>query len=217
MLGLTLALLAAPTTAGGAAAVASGDEITPINQLPSAHAHRSGIVVGFSLGGGVAGASGYPNVAADVGNPALYSASGFMVGTYESLFVMGALSDYVSFGFWFGHGIFKNSDFRSSGNGGGLRLEGFPLVDLVPSLQGLGLLAQFGVGSGNLTSKPNLPGAAGTQSFGGAGVFYEWSFGLVIGGHFAGGPSLEYDAIWSRPFERHGLVASLRLVFYGGP
>jgi hypothetical protein len=39
----------------------------------------------------------------------------------------------------------------------------------------------------------------------------------VLGGHFGVGPSLEYDAIFSRSFEQHGLVASARFVFYGGP
>jgi hypothetical protein len=60
-------------------------------------------------------------------------------------------------------------------------------------------------------------GSAGTQSFIAPGVLYEWSFGKLIGGHFAAGPSLEYDAIFSQSFERHGLVATARFVFYGGP
>ena len=55
------------------------------------------------------------------------------------------------------------------------------------------------------------------QSYLGTGAFYEWSFGSLFGGHFGIGPSVEYDAIWSQPFERHGLVASARIVFYGGP
>jgi hypothetical protein len=216
MLGPALMLFAAASQAA-AAAVPLGDDITPVTQLPTPHQYRSGLVVGLSLGGGLAGASGYPNNAQDVGNPADYSASGWMLGTYESGFVMGALSDYVSVGFWFGHGVFKNPDFRSSGDGGGLRLEAFPLVGLVPRLQALGVLAQLGVGTGNLQSKPGLPGSSGTQSFVGGGAFYEWAFGPLFGGHLGAGPSVEYDAIWSRPFERHGMVASLRLVFYGGP
>jgi hypothetical protein len=50
------------------------------------------------------------------------------------------------------------------------------------------------------------------------GIFHEWSVGIMRGGaHIGVGPSLEYDAIWSQPFERHGLVGSVRLAFYGGP
>ena len=217
MLGPALTLFAAASQAA-AAAVPLGDDITPVTQLSTPHEYRSGLVVGLSLGGGLAGASGYPNDAQDVGNAADYSASGWMLGTYESVFVMGALSDYVSVGFWFGHGVFRNADFRSNGDGAGLRLEAFPLVGLVPRLHGLGVLAQLGVGTGDLQSKPpGLPESSGTQSFVGGGAFYEWAFGPIFGGHLGAGPSLEYDAIFSRPFERHGMVGSLRLVFYGGP
>ena len=80
------------------------------------------------------------------------------------------------------------------------------------------MLANVGIGSGKLTaSAPGYPQAGGTQSYGGIGIFHEWAFGHFIGGHFAAGPALEFDAIWSQPFEQHGLVASGRLVFYGGP
>jgi hypothetical protein len=213
---LTLLVFAAASQAA-AAAVPTGD-VTPVTDLPSSRQYRSGIVVGLTFGGGLAGASGYPNNSLEIGDPAYYSSSGFMGGTSASLFVLGALSDYVSVGFFYLHGSFRNGDWRSSGDGGGLRLEGFPLVGLVPALHGLGLLAQFGLGSGNLDAvAAGYPGSNGTQSFGGAGAFYEWPLLHVLGGHVDLGPSLEYDAIWSPSFERHGLVASARLVFYGGP
>jgi len=212
----TVALFAAPSQTA-AAAIPLGESVTPVTELPSAHQVRSGLVVGLSLGAGIGGASGYPNNSSDIGNPADYSAAGWMLGTTESVFVMGALSDTFSFGFLFSHGLFKNSDFSSTGDGVGFRIEAFPLVGLVPRLQGLGLLGQFGVGAGNLVARPpGLPEAQGTQSFGGAGVFYEWSFGRKGGAHIGLGPGLEYDAIGSRPFESHGLVGSVRMAFYSG-
>jgi hypothetical protein len=204
-------------TAAAAAAVPIGDRPTSPD-LDVAPRLRSGIVIGLSLGAGVAGASGYPNASSDIGDPAFYSASGFMTGTNGTIFVMGALADYLNFGFWFGSGSFRNGDWRSSGGAAGLRVEAFPLVALFPRLAGLGLLGQFGIGGANLTSSnPVHPEASGVQSFLGTGAFYEWAFGSLFGGHFGVGPSLEYDATWSRPFERHGLVASARIVFYGGP
>jgi hypothetical protein len=201
-----------------AAAVPTGESVTPVTELPSSHLYRSGLVIGFSLGLGLSGASGYPNNASDIGNEADYSASGFMLGATESIFLMGALSDYVSFGFMFNHGRTKNGDFYSNTDGVGFRIEGYPLVSLGPRWQGLGAMAQLGFGTGDLVSKPpNLPEAEGTQSFGGAGIFYEWRVGVMrSGGHIGIGPSLEYDAVWSQPFEYHGLVASLRLAFYSG-
>jgi hypothetical protein len=201
-----------------AAAVPMGESVTPVTELMSAHQYRSGLLVGFSLGAGVGGASGYPNNSSEIGNPADYSSSGWMHGTSESIFLMGALSDYLSFGFLFSHGLFRNSDFYSNGDGVGLRIEAFPLVGLVPRLESLGVLGEFGVGVGDLVSKPpGLPESDGTQSFAAGGAFYEWAVGFMRGGaHIGVGPSLEYDAIWSKAFESHGLVASLRVAFYTG-
>ncbi len=211
-------LVFAAASQGAAAALPTGDGVTPVTQLTAAHQYRSGIAVGLSLGAGLGSASGYPNNSQDIGNPAYYSAGGFMAGGVGQLFLMGALSDYLSFGFWFGHTSLRNPDWTSNGNGGGFRIEVFPLVGWVPALHGLGVLANLGIGSGSLDSThAGLNSANGTQSFGGIGLFHEWAFAFTGAGHFAFGPALEFDAIWSQPFEQHGLVASARLAFYGGP
>ena len=212
MLALVLA-----TTGAAAAAVATGDRPTSPDLDVEARI-RSGVVIGLSLGAGAAGASGYPNSSSEIGDPAFHSSSGFMTGTSATIFIMGAIADYLNFGFWFGSANFRNGDWRSSGGGGGLRVEVFPLAIAYPRLAGLGVLGQFGIGGANLqSSNPAHPEASGVQSYLAAGTFYEWSFASLLGGHFAFGPSVEYDAMWSQPFERHGLVASARIVFYGGP
>ncbi len=215
---LSHAIVLALSQGATASAVPTGDAVTPVTDLPSSQRYRGGLVVGLSLGAGLSGASGYPNNSSDIGNYADYSSSGFMFGATESIFIMGALSDYVSFGFMFNHARVKNSDFYANTDGVGFRIEGYPLVGIAPRWQGLGAFAQFGLGTGDLVSKPpNLPEADGTQSFGAAGIFYEWSLGMrPSGAHMGVGPSLEYDAVWSRPYEYHGLVASLRLAFYTG-
>jgi hypothetical protein len=214
---LWLVFATTTATTGAPAAIPTGPLVSP-NDLVAPHRLRSGVVIGVTLGGGLVGASGYPNDVSKIGDRNQYSASGWMLGTAESLFVMGALTDYLSVGFWYAHAAAGNGDFRSSGDGGGLRVEAFPLTAFLPWLSGVGAVGQFGLGTGNLAlKKPGFPTAEGTQSFCGAGVFYEWSFAHVLGGHFGAGPNLEYDAIFSQPFERHGLIASARLVFYGGP
>lgn len=213
-----LPLVFAAASQAAAAAIPTGGSASTVNDLPAAHAYRSGLVVGLSYGLGMGGASGYPNNSQDIGNPADYSASGLMAGSYSQLYVLGAFSDYVSFGFWLGSGQLRNTDATADALGIGFRLELFPLVGLVPKLQGLGILANLGLGSGQIVWKnPALPEAQGTQSFGGIGLFHEWSFGHLLGGHFAIGPVLEFDAVWSQPFEQHGLLASARITFYGGP
>jgi hypothetical protein len=215
---VSLAFAAAVSPGAAATAVPTGAELTPVAQLSVPHKYRSGLVVGLSLGAGLGGASGYPNNSQDIGNSADYSASGWMTGGMGQVFVLGALSDYLSFGFWYGHTTLRNGDWHASGDGGGFRVEVFPLVDLVPWLHGLGVFANLGVGGGTLTStNPALPQAQGVQSIGGIGVLQEWSFLGGKWGHFAFGPALEFDAVWSQPFEEHGLVASARLAYYGGP
>jgi hypothetical protein len=215
-----LPLLFAASTGAAAAAVPTGD-VVDATTLSAPHLLRKGLVVGLSLGGGLGGASGYPNNLTQIGNSDYYSASGWLAGTNETIFVMGALTDYFSFGFWFSHALYESPDWHSNSDGGGLRMEVFPFALTLPSvssLAGLGVMAQFGLGSADLISKvTQTPGAMGTQSIAGVGVFYEWAFGHVLGGHFAVGPSLEFDALWSQPMEQHGLVASLRFAFYQKP
>jgi hypothetical protein len=211
-----LPLVLAATAAAAAAIPTDAPPVSPDQDAPAKV--RSGIVLGLSLGGGLAGASGYPNSSSQIGDPAYYSSSGFMMGTNSTLLIMGALADVLNFGFWIGSASFSNDNWRSTGGGGGLRVEAFPFVRLFPRFGGLGLLGQFGIGGANLTSThPGHTEANGVQSYLGTGAFYEWSFGHFLGGHFGAGPSLEYDAMWSQPFERHGLVANARIVFYGGP
>jgi hypothetical protein len=220
--GVALFALAASTPR---LARADGPQLSPVAEsvdLNAPHKLRSGVVMGFSFGAGIGGASGYPNNSLEIGNSDFYSSSGWMGGTGQSFFLMGAIADYLNAGFWGGSASFVNHDWRSSGGGGGIRLEAFPLALWSPfgrpRLTGLGLLAQFGIGSGSLHARSGgYPDSSGTQSFLGVGAFYEWAFGKLLGGHFAAGPSLEYDAIVTTPFERHGLLASGRVVFYGGP
>jgi hypothetical protein len=209
-----------PATAAAAAAVPVGQDSMDSPELNQPAKVRTGIVLGLSLGGGLFGASGYPNASSQINDPRFYSSSGLLGGTADTILVMGAISDSVNFGFWFGGNTSDNGHWQSFAGGGGIRLEIFPLVTLYPTLKGLAVFGSFGIGSGNLRSKAEpdpAPEASGVSSFLGTGAFYEFGFGHFLGGHFGVGPSLEYDAMWSQPFERHGAVASLRLVFYGGP
>jgi hypothetical protein len=206
-------VLLVPTVAGVAGAVEE-----TATTLDSPNARRAGVVVGLNLGYGLAGSSGYPNSATKIDVPAFYSSSDLMSGGGGSLFVMGALADYVSFGLWFGSATYQSADWRSTGFGVGFRVEAFPLYVLVPSLADLGVYTQLGVGSTSLTTKVagNYPSADGAQSFLGAGMFYELLKPQLLGGHLAAGPSAEYDVITSRATERHGALAGVRVVFYGG-
>lgn len=178
---------------------------------------RGGFVLGVFYGAGLASSAGYPNDLNFIGNPNYFAASGLMAGSGGSLFIMGALTDYLSFGFWFGMAIYTNSSWHSRGEGGGLRLELFTLYGLGGAFRDLGVFTQVGIGGTVLdyTLKTGIS-SDGVSSSLGAGVFYEFALVKMLGGHLAAGPSLEYDAIISEPIERHGALLGLRLLWYGG-
>jgi hypothetical protein len=196
------------------AAPASSPDDLPAS-LDVAPKFRNGLVVGFALGAGLGQGGGYPNNSQEIGDPQYHSASGLMPGTGFTFLVLGALTDYLNVGFWYGSSNFRSTDDRVRAFGIGLRVEAFPFAVAYPRLEGLGAFTEFGLGSARLTT-PRAPEAEGTQSYAGVGVFYEWSFAHLLGGHLGVGPSLEYDAAFSRPFDANGFLASGRLVFYGG-
>ncbi len=207
-------VLAAFAISSGARAA---DVVDATTDFDGPATHRRGFILGLSAGFGAIGASGYPNNSTEIGDPTYFGSSGMMAGNGGSLLIMGAISDYVNFGLWFGRQSAQNSDWRSSGGAGGFRVEGFPLFRVYPKLRDLGVFSAFGIGSASLDEKNSTyVGAKGVQSFLGAGVFYEWSLGHLLGGHAAIGPTLEYDSIWSRSIETNGMLLGLRLVWYGG-
>lgn len=177
---------------------------------------RAGVVIGVAPGIGFAGASGYPNNQRLIGNPDFYSQSPLLVGNSTTYFLMGALNDYFSFGPMVNIATFESDKWKSTGIGIGFRAEAFPLVRLVPALADLSIYGQAGVGSTELRAKGDYPSADGTQSFAGIGLHHEFRFFRFLGGHVAGGPFVEYDAIFSTSAERHWASAGLRLAWYGG-
>jgi hypothetical protein len=177
---------------------------------------RNGLVLGFAFGAGLGQGSGYPNNSQEIGDPQYHASSGWMPGSGVTFLVLGALTDYLNVGFWLESSTFRDADNRAGAFGVGLRVEAFPFALAYPRLEGLAAFTDFGVGSAKLTSTAGVTEAQGTQSYIGVGAFYEWAFAHFLGGHFAVGPSLEYDAAFSRPFEASGFLASGRLVFYGG-
>jgi hypothetical protein len=178
---------------------------------------RAGVALGLNYGFGLGSSAGYPNDSSLIGDPDYYSASGLMAGGGDSLFIMGALSDALNFGFWFGSATFANKDWHSTGEGGGFRLEVFPLFSLGRAFRDLAAFTQVGIGGTDLVykGKPNVS-SDGVESFIGVGAFYEFWLCRALGGHLALGPSLEYDAIVTQPIERHGALLGFRFVWYGG-
>jgi hypothetical protein len=180
---------------------------------------RSGLLIGATglLSSGTA--AGYPNQAAQIGDPKYYAAGGVMAGGGVNAFVMAALADVFNFGLYFGYTLVANGDWKSEGLGGGFRLEAFPLYSLVPKLKDLGFFAQFGIGMANLEATRGFyPGSDGVQSYVSIGAFWEFTIArLPKHGHFTVAPSIEYDYVGARSIDRHTAGLGLRVAFYSGP
>jgi hypothetical protein len=177
---------------------------------------RAGIVLGVAPGIAFGGASGYPNNTRLIGNPDFYSESSMLVGASTTYFLMGALTDYVSFGPMVNIASFENDTWKSTGFGVGFRVEAFPLVRLFPRLADTSIYGQAGIGGTELQAKGPFPSADGTQSFAGIGLHHEFRLFRMLGGHLAGGPYAEYDAIFSTSAERHWASIGFRVAWYGG-
>lgn len=182
---------------------------------------RSGVVLGASAGVGFAGSSGYPNNARLLGDPDYYSSSPLLVGWSTSYFLMGALTDYLSFGPLVNIATFESEQWKSTGWALGFRGEVFPLVSIAKRagmdfLADTSAYAQLGFGTTELRAKGPYPTADGSQSFLGLGVHQELRLFRMLGGHAAAGPHLEYDLIRAESAERHWLTVGLRVAWYGG-
>ena len=214
---LALVSLAAALVSASAAAQQPAPETTVEPALRKVAAERrAGLVFGVAPGVAFAGASGYPNNTRLIGNPEFYSESPLLVGHSTTYFLMGAFTDYASFGPMVNIATFESERWKSTGLGIGFRAEVFPLLRLVPTLADTSIYGQAGVGSTELQAKGPFPSADGTQSFAGLGLHHEFRLFKLLGGHFAGGPYVEYDAIFAPGAERHWATIGLRVAWYGG-
>ncbi len=217
-LGLVVWALERPAAADEAPVVAERAPEGPDDPTmrKGAAERRAGVVIGVAPGVAFAGASGYPNNTRLNGNPDFYSESPLLVGHSTTYFLMGALTDYVSFGPMVNVAKFESARWKSTGLGIGFRVEVFPLLRLVPALADTSIYGQAGVGSTELQAKGPFPSADGTQSFAGLGLHHELRFFRMLGGHLSGGPYVEYDAIFAPSAERHWASVGLRVAWYGG-
>ena len=212
---LAAALVSTSARTASAQQAAPDEPVAPALRKVAAE-RRGGVVLGVAPGLAFAGASGYPNNTRLIGNPEFYSESPLLVGHSTTYFLMGAFTDYASFGPMVNIATFESEKWKSTGLGIGFRAEIFPLLRLVPRLADTSIYGQAGVGSTELQAKGAFPSADGTQSFAGLGLHHEFRLFKLLGGHFAGGPYVEYDAIFAPGAERHWASLGLRVAWYGG-
>lgn len=208
----------APVTQPAAASNARRADATATSSDIDAPAQRrSGVVFGLTAGIGTLDVSGYPNSASTLGDPSYQLSSGPVFGYGGRVFFMGALADTFNFGLWFGGMSGEGSTAKTSAQGGGFRVEAFPLYSVSPALRDLGVIAQLGVGTAKADAKKTTLSVDGTESFLGAGVLYELTRDRLVGLNATTGLTLEYQYVTSQSIASHGVLLGARVAFYGGP
>jgi hypothetical protein len=181
---------------------------------------RNGLILGASFGIGLASAAGYPNDVLFDKNPDFYASTPALFGYGVNFMAMGALTSYVNVGVFGGYAAFENSNWKSVGGGGGLRIEAYPLIAVCPCVipakitNHLGVYGQFGIGA--VSTDVKRPGryetVGGVESILSGGAFYEFWLGKL----FSAGPDMRYEVITSRTSDRNSFLLGLRFAFYPG-
>ncbi|MFZ5891610.1 MAG: hypothetical protein ACOY0T_11205 [Myxococcota bacterium] len=173
---------------------------------------RSGFTASAGLGMGLGSATGYPNSLSKQDNPLYESSIGAGFGSTWSLWIGGALRDWFIFGLGTqGFGA-SSGDLKASGGAFILHVEAFPLWSLGGRFRDLSAFTEFG--AGGLTIEGGREKAdGGLVSVLGLGVNYE----LFRWGHFALGPTLASNYMYSDSITAYGVFGGLRTTFYGGP
>jgi hypothetical protein len=210
--------IAASSTSAPAQA-ASGDkknlEKAPDATTAKPHgesSRRAGVVLGFSLGGGLGFGSGYPNDAKYIDNESYRGATGALPGYGWNLFVLGAISRDINVGFWGGTSAFENANWKSRASGGGLRVEAFPFGGLVAALRNTALYTNLGIGStkSELKLAGNYAALAGTQSFIAVGAFHEFH----VTQRFTLAPDARFEAVVTRAGAHSAFIVGVRVAFH---
>jgi hypothetical protein len=173
---------------------------------------RSDFTIGTSGGLSLGKASGYPNEIDKIDDPAHKSNTKFALGSGGLIWLGVAFNDYVSFGLGMGSVSLKANDREASAGLFAFHLDAYPLFDLDPSLQDLGVFGNFGTGPLKITGGPEQADG-GLLAYVEGGAVYE-RFRLW---RIAFGPTVSVIHMWSDSAKLTGALVGARVVFYGGP
>jgi hypothetical protein len=212
VLGLVVCVLAWPSGVAEAAAPGGQDTPSMLTYQPPKVKRRDGFMVGVSLGAGLAGYAGYPNVAGQIGDPNYLSQSGPLFGYAVTFWGGGALRDWLTVGL--------GASIASAGAGstqGGissaiLHLEVYPFFPWGGPYQDLGFAFDGGLGGGALLQTASSPDplGAGSTSHVALTAFYE----PLRFGPFSAGPTLTYAHDFSMTMQVSQATLGLRCTGY---
>ena len=173
---------------------------------------RSDFTAGVTVGMLVGSAAGYPNKIGQLDNPD-YRASTSAIGAGTMIWVGGAMKDWLTLGVGADFSRMKGGDMLASGGGALFRVEAYPLFYRGGPWRDLGFVGNFGLGGMGLAEGTDTRANGGSMSLVGTGAFWE---GLRAG-HFAFGPGLEYQRLFSQSMHVDSAFVAFRVAVYGGP
>lgn len=176
---------------------------------------RGGFAMGLSLGLGLGAANGFPNDAKKVGREAFYTESGLGFATASSLWIGGALADWLNFGVGggfsrvFADGVVSDAPLLV------FHADFFPLYALGDAFRDVALMTEMGLGFpkaiDTTTDEVLIDGSGASYVF--VGAAYE---GLELG-PLRMGPYAGVHSMFSQTIRRPLGIVGFRVSFYGAP
>jgi hypothetical protein len=176
---------------------------------------RGGFAMGLSLGLGLGAANGFPNDAKQIGREAFYTESGLGFATASSLWIGGALADWLNFGVGggfsrvFADGIVSDAPLLV------FHADFFPLYSLGAAFRDVALMTEMGLGFpkavDTTTDEVLIDGSGASYVF--LGAAYE---GLELG-PLRMGPYAGVHSMFSETIRRPLAIVGFRASFYGAP
>ena len=207
---------AAPSTDEtiAAAPTAKEKDAPPAWQTAKAE-RRGGFGIGLNLGLGIGAANGFPNDSKKIGLEKYYTESGLGFASASSLWLGGALADWLTFGI--GAGFSQILDGKTTSRAPILvfHTDVYPLYSLGGFFEDTGVMLQAGFGFPTTiedeTQDTLIDGAGSSYLFG--GVFWDgikaWQLhmGPFIGAHY----------MWSESVRRPLALAGFRVTLFTAP
>jgi hypothetical protein len=202
-----------PAKVAGGVPRARAEEVPAWENEPAER--RGGFAMGLSLGLGLGAANGFPNDAKKIGREAFYTESGVGFATASSLWIGGALADWLNFGVGggfsrvFADGVVSDAPLLI------FHADFFPLYGLGGAFRDVAAMTEMGLGFpkaiDTTTDEVLIEGGGASYVF--VGAAYE---GLELG-PLRMGPYLGVHSMFSESIRRPLGIVGFRATFYGAP
>jgi hypothetical protein len=199
--------------AGGVPRSKAGESAPAWEDAPAEH--RGGFAMGLGVGLGIGAANGFPNDAKQIGREAFYTESGLGLATGGSLWIGGALADWLTVGVGGGFSRIFADGVQSDAPIMLFHSDVYPLYTLGGAWRDVGAVFDMGLGFpkavDTATDETLIDGSGASYVF--VGATYE---GIELG-PLKLGPYAGLHHMFSQTIRRPLALVGFRVSFYGAP